>query len=560
MARTDTLGHFLTDVADAIRTKTGSSEEITASDFDTEIENIPSGGGSLEPSDVNFYDYDGTLLHSYTKTEFLALTELPANPTHTGLTPQGWNWTLNGAKTYVTKYGILEIGQSYITDDEKTRLYITVDESTLDPTLCLGINGTVTVDWGDGDIDTMTGTSLSTEVFKQHVYNTTGNYIISLSSSTPFSIAPVSRGVTTLLGFGSDTNITAYENKSAKYRDMVYKIELGGNVTFNNPYYTLAKMHAVQSITIPTNITRIGNQSFSDMWSITHITFPQNFICDMNMLSSATIVSLSMGEGSTSLQDTGNPSISSMTELERLTLPDGFSTVYKLPTAQALPENIVINSDIQTGSFGSNFHIQELDLSTYQNMTTFTVAGNTTINKIILPPNITSVAYYNSSSFSNCYQLRKIDLSQYTGITSLPQSTFSECRCLENVQLPPNVSSLPYGVFSACYSLRNISIPQSVTMIGDRAFLNCYSLEHVAFPNNIPSIGSYCFSGCLSLEYIDLSNNTVVPTLANTNAFNNVPTSCKIIVPDSLYEDWIAANNWSTYASYIIKKSDWDAL
>lgn len=46
MARTDTLGHFLTDVADAIREKTGSSEEIVASDFDTEIENIPSGGGA----------------------------------------------------------------------------------------------------------------------------------------------------------------------------------------------------------------------------------------------------------------------------------------------------------------------------------------------------------------------------------------------------------------------------------------------------------------------------------------------------------------------------------
>jgi len=45
MARTDTLGNFLTDVADAIRTKTGGSAAIMASDFDTEIESIPSGGG-----------------------------------------------------------------------------------------------------------------------------------------------------------------------------------------------------------------------------------------------------------------------------------------------------------------------------------------------------------------------------------------------------------------------------------------------------------------------------------------------------------------------------------
>lgn len=44
MARTDSLGNFLTDVADAIRTKKGTSETILASDFDTEIENLPSGG------------------------------------------------------------------------------------------------------------------------------------------------------------------------------------------------------------------------------------------------------------------------------------------------------------------------------------------------------------------------------------------------------------------------------------------------------------------------------------------------------------------------------------
>jgi hypothetical protein len=44
MARTDTLPHFLTDVADAIRTKKGTSELIQASTFDTEINNIPTGG------------------------------------------------------------------------------------------------------------------------------------------------------------------------------------------------------------------------------------------------------------------------------------------------------------------------------------------------------------------------------------------------------------------------------------------------------------------------------------------------------------------------------------
>jgi len=48
MARTNTLGNFLTDVADAIREKTGSEEAIQASDFDTAISEIPAGADLSE--------------------------------------------------------------------------------------------------------------------------------------------------------------------------------------------------------------------------------------------------------------------------------------------------------------------------------------------------------------------------------------------------------------------------------------------------------------------------------------------------------------------------------
>lgn len=43
MARTNTLGNFLTDVADAIRKKKGTTDTILASNFDTEIASIESG-------------------------------------------------------------------------------------------------------------------------------------------------------------------------------------------------------------------------------------------------------------------------------------------------------------------------------------------------------------------------------------------------------------------------------------------------------------------------------------------------------------------------------------
>ena len=50
MARTDTLANFVTDVANAIRTKSGKSDLISPSNFDNEIINLPSGGGGAEPN------------------------------------------------------------------------------------------------------------------------------------------------------------------------------------------------------------------------------------------------------------------------------------------------------------------------------------------------------------------------------------------------------------------------------------------------------------------------------------------------------------------------------
>lgn len=44
MARIDTLGNFLTDVSSAIKQKTGGSSPIPASQFDTEILSITTGG------------------------------------------------------------------------------------------------------------------------------------------------------------------------------------------------------------------------------------------------------------------------------------------------------------------------------------------------------------------------------------------------------------------------------------------------------------------------------------------------------------------------------------
>lgn len=51
----------------------------------------PSGGGGASENAVNFIDYDGTIVQSYSAADFANLSAMPENPYHAGLTAQGWN-------------------------------------------------------------------------------------------------------------------------------------------------------------------------------------------------------------------------------------------------------------------------------------------------------------------------------------------------------------------------------------------------------------------------------------------------------------------------------------
>ena len=321
MAKNNNLTDFLTDVADAIRTKKGTTTKINPQDFSSEIASIPTGGGSAtaSKSSVNFYDYDGTLLHSYSKDEFLALSALPDLPTREGLTCQGWNYTLTKAKEYVTSYGILDIGATYITDDGKTRLYIKIAANgrmTVHLYFSQSAANGVTIDWGDGSTtQTLTGTGNKNTT---HTYASIGDYIITLK---------VTSGT---LGLGN------------------------------------------------------GNSTYSVMGSI-------------------------------------------------------------------------------------------------------------------------------------------------------------------------NTNGKVY-----CNMLQKAEIGSSVTSIGNSAFNGCYSLSSINIPEGVTSIGNYTFQNCYGMAYYDFRASQSVPTLSNTNAFNNIPSDCKIVVPDSLHSSWTTATNWSTYKSKIFKASNFN--
>lgn len=69
MARTNNLNNFLTDVAEAIRSKTGETGEILASEFDSKINNIQTGGGDIG-------EYLGNVVYPAASSEYPAWIQI----------------------------------------------------------------------------------------------------------------------------------------------------------------------------------------------------------------------------------------------------------------------------------------------------------------------------------------------------------------------------------------------------------------------------------------------------------------------------------------------------
>ena len=165
---------------------------------------------------------------------------------------------------------------------------------------------------------------------------------------------------------------------------------------------------------------------------------------------------------------------------------------------------------------------------------------------VIIPNSVTSIGSY---AFYTCTFLTSITIPN--SVTSIGDAAFSQCYSLASISIPSSVTKIGNNAFGKCYSLTSITIPNSVTSIGTCLFYYCYSLASVTIPSSVTSIGTYAFQYCYGLKTFDFRRSTAVPTLSDVNAFQNTTTDKEIVVPDELYDAWIAATNWSLSTNQI---------
>lgn len=233
------------------------------------------GAPEAEWNDVCFWDYDGKLLYSYSAAEFANLSALPPNPSHEGLTAQGWNWTLADAKTHVATYGMLDIGQLYITDNGKTRVHVAITDS-LRPNVFVrikcSVTGALTLNWGDGSA---TETNADTaETVYEHSYMP-GEYVIEFG---------VSSGTVTLGGgtgekgfLAGNNSIIGGRNPAHPYdvwsRASARAIEIGDGVVLSSNCFV--QQINCRTLTMPNSIIYADNANyFQGMPSLIMLILP----------------------------------------------------------------------------------------------------------------------------------------------------------------------------------------------------------------------------------------------------------------------------------------------
>ena len=430
------LTNKLTAIADAIRAKSGTTGTMTLAEMPDRIAAIQTGGGSssASPNDVNFYDYDGTLVASYSLSEAHSLTALPDGPAHEGLTFQGWNYTLEKVKAFTRP---MNVGAMYITDDGKTRLRIRIAaEGRMNVPLYISqtvANG-VTIDWGDGSAtQTLAGRG---NVNTTHTYASIGDYVITLD---PVDGCTLGFGA----GFSSYCVMGSTGNSGKVYCNILQSVQIGAGVTSIGSY-AFSYCYSLASITIPDSVTRIDSYVFNDCHSLASITIPDSVTrIDNNAFSSCY-------------------SLASITIPDRVTRIGSYAFRYcSSLTSITIPVRVII---IDSYAFQSSYSLAS----------------------ITIPDSVTSIG---SNAFGTCSSLASITIP--VSVTSIGSYAFSYCYSLARITIPVSVTSIDSNVLGNCCSLASITIPDSVTSIDSNAFSNCYGMaEYHLKPTTPPTLSN----------------------------------------------------------------------
>lgn len=372
-----------------------------------------------EESDINFWDYEGTLLYSWTFAELATKTELPPLPSHEGLICQGWNWTLQDIKDAGRE---LDIGALYITDDGKTRLYVDVDTETWDDFVLnywqSNINAT-TVDWGDGT--TPETKNASSWIEHRHVYAASGSYVITMS---------VKEGTTMRLGAGGASRFLIANGETDMGRcAMLAKVEIGERMTRVTERAFFAAVR-LKSVSVPSGVTFDPWRTFEQATSIRAVTVAFSSAILQTFYLCTNLRAIATQKGTTQIN---NYAIAN-TAVRQINFD--MTSAY---AAQALERVHIKAVNGQVSDFSNIPSMLEVTIPA--DATTFVSAafrGDNALRRVTCLGDIASIP---AQVFQRCYPLRFVDFTHCTAVPTLDNvNAFDSTHAQLEIRVPASLA------------------------------------------------------------------------------------------------------------------------
>lgn len=151
--------------------------------------------------------------------------------------------------------------------------------------------------------------------------------------------------------------------------------------------------------------------------------------------------------------------------------------------------------------------------------------------------------------------------SYYNPLMPKDRSITLSANTMIRVDIGKGCVGIPYAFVKSPVRVVNFSPNIQLKSISQEAFSDTVCPKFI-IPKTVTAFENGCFSNysASSLRIIDCASLMAVPSLANTSTLpsKGYGTPYKIIVPDALYDEWIAATNWSAFVNYIVKASEYN--
>ena len=161
------------------------------------------------------------------------------------------------------------------------------------------------------------------------------------------------------------------------------------------------------------------------------------------------------------------------------------------------------------------------------------------LTTLTLPTSLESIGM---GAFAECILLSEIPFT--APIKHVGDSAFAGCRALQNIVVGTEDTTIGTGTFYGCDALVKVNIPEGITSIGSSAFANCVFLESVTFPSTLKTIENSAFASCKKIARAELPSGV---TMLGDSVFSGCTKLTKIDIPETVVyvgTDAFAGTQW----------------